>query len=189
MVRAINSPAVTWMERVSTRGDEDSPAERAAGLATSPKPISPVPGGRGSELDDDREQPGGPLAGHGSISRRGIDSPMRCPVAPRSGKPRDPARERSRRRTMAEQAGQVLPKSPIGRAIAEARARWADSGTYTRDGELSIDKNRSERRLHAQAVGRKNFLLVGSDRGARRRRPCIVSWPTASGSGAIRSRT
>jgi hypothetical protein len=42
MVRAINSKAVTWMVRVSTRSDEDSPAERASGLATSPKAISPI---------------------------------------------------------------------------------------------------------------------------------------------------
>jgi hypothetical protein len=51
MVRAINSPAVTWMGRVSTRGGEDSPAERAAGLATNSKPIGPVPSGSGSELE------------------------------------------------------------------------------------------------------------------------------------------
>jgi hypothetical protein len=64
-------------------------------------------------------------------------------MAPRSGQTRDPARERSRG-TRAEQAGQVLPKSPIGRAIAEAGAQWAYLGTYTHDGELSIDNNPSE---------------------------------------------
>ena len=66
-----------------------------------------------------------------------------------------------------EQAGHVLPKSPLGQAIAYARAQWEDLRTYTRDGELSIDNNCSERSLRAQAIGRKNFLFVGSDRGGR----------------------
>jgi transposase len=66
-----------------------------------------------------------------------------------------------------EQAGHVLPKSPIGQAIAYARAQWEDLQTYTSDGELSIDNNLAERTLRAQAIGRKNFLFVGSDRGGR----------------------
>jgi len=61
----------------------------------------------------------------------------------------------------------VLPKSPIGQAIAYARAQWQDLQAYTRDGELSIDNNLSERMLRDQAIGRKNYLFVGSDRGGR----------------------
>jgi hypothetical protein len=61
----------------------------------------------------------------------------------------------------------VLPKSPIGQAISYARAQWEDLQTYTRDGELSIDNNVSERSLRAQAIGRKNYMFVGSDRGGR----------------------
>jgi transposase len=34
-------------------------------------------------------------------------------------------------------------------------------------GELSIDNNPAERMLRAQALGRKNWLWVGSDRGGR----------------------
>jgi hypothetical protein len=66
-----------------------------------------------------------------------------------------------------EQSRKVLPKSPIGQAISYARAQWEDLQTYTRDGELSIDNNVSERSLRAQAIGRKNYLFVGSDRGGR----------------------
>ena len=44
-----------------------------------------------------------------------------------------------------EQSGHVLPKSPLGRAITYAQAQWEDLLTYTRDGELSIDNNLSER--------------------------------------------
>jgi hypothetical protein len=45
--------------------------------------------------------------------------------------------------------------------------QWEDLQTYTRDGELSIDNNVSERSLRAQALGRKNYLFVGSSRGGR----------------------
>jgi transposase len=38
---------------------------------------------------------------------------------------------------------------------------------YACDGELSIDNNVSERSVRAQAIGRKNYLFVGSDRGGR----------------------
>ena len=61
----------------------------------------------------------------------------------------------------------VLPKSPVGQAMAYARNQWDDLRTYTRDGELSIDNNVSERSVRAQAIGRKNYLFVGSDRGGR----------------------
>ena len=66
-----------------------------------------------------------------------------------------------------EQSRNVLPKSPVGQAISYARNQWQDLQTYTRDGELSIDNNVSERSVRAQAIGRKNYLFVGSDRGGR----------------------
>jgi transposase len=66
-----------------------------------------------------------------------------------------------------EQSRIILPKSPVGQAISYARNQWQDLQTYTRDGELSIDNNVSERSLRAQAIGRKNYLFVGSDRGGR----------------------
>jgi transposase len=66
-----------------------------------------------------------------------------------------------------EQSRKVLPKSPVGQAMAYARNQWEDLQTYTRDGELSIDNNVSERSVRAQAIGRKNYLFVGSDRGGR----------------------
>jgi hypothetical protein len=66
-----------------------------------------------------------------------------------------------------EQSRNVLRKSPVGQAMAYARNQWNDLQTYTRDGELSIDNNVSERSVRAQAIGRKNYLFVGSDRGGR----------------------
>ena len=66
-----------------------------------------------------------------------------------------------------EQSRKILPKSPVGQAISYARNQWNDLQTYTLDGELTIDNNASERSVRAQAIGRKNYLFVGSDRGGR----------------------
>jgi transposase len=66
---------------------------------------------------------------------------------------------------LGEQSRQVLPKSPLGKAVSYARNQWPDLQTFIRDGELSIDNNLAERTLRAQAIGRKNYLFVGSDRG------------------------
>jgi transposase len=64
-------------------------------------------------------------------------------------------------------AGQVLPKSPIGEAIGYARSNWAALTRYLDAGFLSIDNNAAERALRPVAVGRKNWLHLGSDRGGR----------------------
>jgi hypothetical protein len=61
----------------------------------------------------------------------------------------------------------VLPKSPLGQAISYALANLQALCRYPEDGELTIDNNLSERALRAQAVGRKNWLFVGSDNGGR----------------------
>jgi hypothetical protein len=68
---------------------------------------------------------------------------------------------------LTEQSRLALPKSPIGQAIAYARSNWAALGRYPEHGELSIDNNLAERMLRAQAIGRKNYMFVGSDRGGR----------------------
>jgi transposase len=64
-------------------------------------------------------------------------------------------------------AGEVLPKSPIGEAIAYTRSNWSALTRYLEAGYLSIDNNASERALRPIALGRKNWLHLGSDRGGR----------------------
>lgn len=61
----------------------------------------------------------------------------------------------------------VLPKSPLGQAIAYVRRQWAALVRFTEHGFLNIDNNASERALRAVAVGRKNWLFAGSDTGGR----------------------
>jgi transposase len=61
----------------------------------------------------------------------------------------------------------VLPKSPMGQAIAYALGNWEALVRYTTDGDLAIDNNPAERALRAVVTGRKNWLFAGSDAGGR----------------------
>jgi transposase len=70
-------------------------------------------------------------------------------------------------RWLDDQAKSVLPKSPLGNAIGYARNHWAALNRYVEDGDLDIDNNPAERALRGVAVGRKNWLFAGSDKGGR----------------------
>lgn len=61
--------------------------------------------------------------------------------------------------------GGVLPKSPMGAAIAYALNQWDALCVYCTDGDLNIDNNVSERALRRIAVGRGNWMFCGSDSG------------------------
>jgi len=65
------------------------------------------------------------------------------------------------------QVGVVVPKSPLGEAIGYALDQWTALTRYLDDGRLDIDNNAAERALRRVAVGRKNWLFVGSDHGGR----------------------
>lgn len=60
---------------------------------------------------------------------------------------------------------QVLPQSAIAAAIRYALGRWEALGRFLEDGRLELDNNRAERALRAVAVGRKNWMQVGNERG------------------------
>jgi hypothetical protein len=64
-----------------------------------------------------------------------------------------------------DQDVRVLPKSPIGGAIAYATRHWTALTRYLDDGDLRIDNNLSENALRGVVVGRKNWLFVGSEEG------------------------
>jgi transposase len=63
---------------------------------------------------------------------------------------------------LAELADRALPKSALGKAVTYARNQWQALRRYTEDGRLTIDNNVSERTLRHQAIGRKNWLFLGS---------------------------
>ena len=66
------------------------------------------------------------------------------------------------------QTDKVLPKSPIGKAIAYTLKRWTKLTRYTTNGILEIDNNRIENAIRPLALGRKNYLFAGSDEGGKR---------------------
>jgi hypothetical protein len=59
-------------------------------------------------------------------------------------------------------------KSETAGAIRYALSRWRALTRYTGDGQLEIDNSAAERALRAVALGRKNYLFVGSDCGGER---------------------
>jgi transposase len=65
------------------------------------------------------------------------------------------------------EAKKVLPKSPVGEAIAYTRSNWTALTRYLESAYLAIDNNAVENAIRPIALGRKNWLHPGSDRGGR----------------------
>jgi len=59
-------------------------------------------------------------------------------------------------------------KSDTALAVRYALGRWEALLRYVDDGRIEIDNNAAERTLRAVALGRKNYLFAGSDRGGER---------------------
>ena len=94
------------------------------------------------------------------------------------GKPPDERRRRrqARSRPLAEAlrawADATLPqlsgRSELAGAFRYMLTRWTALTRAFDDGRLALDNNPAERALRGVAVGRKNYLFAGSDRGADR---------------------
>jgi transposase len=61
----------------------------------------------------------------------------------------------------------VLPKSILGNAICYTLKNWDALCRYTEQGFLEADNNFAERCMRPVALGRKNYLFVGSERGGK----------------------
>ncbi|UEX77728.1 IS66 family transposase [Spiribacter halobius] len=59
-------------------------------------------------------------------------------------------------------------KSALAAAAGYALGRWEALARYLGDGRLEIDNNAAERALRTVALGRKNYLFMGSDHGGER---------------------
>jgi hypothetical protein len=64
-----------------------------------------------------------------------------------------------------ETLGKLSKKSDTAMAVRYALGRSSALTRYCADGRLEIDNNAAERSLRAVALGRKNYLFAGSDRG------------------------
>jgi hypothetical protein len=62
----------------------------------------------------------------------------------------------------------ILPKSALGKALRYALGQWPDMGTYLDDGRVAIDNNELENDIRPSAVGKRNWLFVGSPEAGRR---------------------
>ena len=67
-----------------------------------------------------------------------------------------------------ETLGKLSRKSDTAKAVRYALVRWEALRRYVDDGRLEMDNNAAERALRAVALGRKNYLFAGSDRGGER---------------------
>jgi transposase len=59
-------------------------------------------------------------------------------------------------------SSKLLPKSGLAQAATYSLNQWQALCRYTEDGRLTIDNNVSERWLRDQAIGRKNWMFLGS---------------------------
>jgi len=85
---------------------------------------------------------------------------------------------------------QLLPKSPLGTAIAYTLKLWPKLTTYLEDGHIAIDNNRAENAIRPFVIGRKAWGSSVVAQGAHR--PALRSIPwwkqprrTASNPGPI----
>jgi transposase len=61
-----------------------------------------------------------------------------------------------------QDAERVLPKSKLGEALGYLRNHWEQLQTYLSDGRIPMDNNDVEQLMKQVALGRKNWLFVGS---------------------------
>jgi hypothetical protein len=59
-------------------------------------------------------------------------------------------------------AGRILPKSKFGEALGYFRNHWDPLRLYLTDGLMPIDNNDVEQLMKQVAIGRKNWLFIGS---------------------------
>lgn len=62
----------------------------------------------------------------------------------------------------------VSTKSELAKAARYSLARWAALTRYVDDGRIEIDNSAAERAIRGIALGRSNYLFMGSDEGGHR---------------------
>ncbi|MDQ6482643.1 IS66 family transposase [Dyadobacter sp. LHD-138] len=67
---------------------------------------------------------------------------------------------------MTQQLPLIIPKSPLGQALAYTLPRWEGLSAYALHGQIEIDNNLAENAIRPIAIGRKSFLFAGSHQAA-----------------------
>jgi transposase len=73
-----------------------------------------------------------------------------------------PVWQRMRELLDGEEASRLLPKDRFAEALGYLRNQWDALQVYLTDGRLPIDNNDTEQLMKQVAIGRKNWLFVGS---------------------------
>ena len=68
---------------------------------------------------------------------------------------------------MHQALAQVSAKSPIALAIGYSLGHWTALTNFVSDWRIDAHNNTAERALRGVAIGRKNYLHVGSDAGGQ----------------------
>lgn len=64
--------------------------------------------------------------------------------------------------------GRVLPKSGLGQAFTYLLNQWEPLSAHLRYGQTKLDNNRMENAIRPTAIGKKNWLFVGSPEAGKR---------------------
>ena len=63
--------------------------------------------------------------------------------------------------------GQLLPKHPLAQALGYIQNQWGPLTAFTQDGSIPLHNNLAEQQMKRIALARKNFLMVGNERGGQ----------------------
>lgn len=66
---------------------------------------------------------------------------------------------------LSQKQTQAPPQSPLGKAVFYFLEHWNELVAYLEQGFIDIDNNFTEQRIKPFAVGRKNWLFMGNERG------------------------
>ncbi|MFZ6186202.1 IS66 family transposase, partial [Nannocystis pusilla] len=103
-----------------------------------------------------------------SEDSRSPADPFGCPDSDPLGRPRQRSDWPSRPRSItAFPDTRALDGTPLAKALGYARNQRSALQRFLSDGRLPLENNISERNLRREVIGRKNWLFLGSEEGAR----------------------
>jgi len=70
--------------------------------------------------------------------------------------------------TLLQLQRQVLPRNPVGEAVAYTLTLWPRLNLYATDGRIEVDNNNLENAFRPPAVGKRNWLFVGGESTGQR---------------------
>lgn len=80
-------------------------------------------------------------------------------------------------------AQQLAPKSAMAKAVHYTLKRWHALSLYAQSGHLPIDNNLAENAVRPIALGRKNWLFIGSEAAGQRQAVIMSLLATAKANG------